>query len=70
MFALAARNMDATSFGSLALVFNTMAFFAVIATCGQETLIVRSWGEYLGQSQPHLAVAALDFGTRMFSPPL
>lgn len=65
MFALAARNMDATSFGSLALIFNTMAFFAVIATCGQETLIVRSWGEYLGQSQPHLAVAALNFGTRI-----
>ena len=65
MFALAARNMDAASFGSLALVFNTMAFFAVIATCGQETLIVRSWGEYISQSQPHLAVAALDFGTRI-----
>ena len=62
MFALAARQMDATAFGSLAIIFNSMSFLAVAALCGQETLIVRSWDEYCGSHRPALARGALRFG--------
>lgn len=62
MFALCARNMDPVAFGSLAIIFNMMSFLAVIALCGQETLIVRSWDEYCGSGRPALARGALRFG--------
>ena len=65
MFALAARHMDASGFGSLAVIFNAMSFLAVMATCGQETLIVRSWGEYRGSNRPALARGALTFGAKV-----
>jgi O-antigen/teichoic acid export membrane protein len=62
MFALAARHMDAAAFGSLAIIFNSMSFLAVMALCGQETLIVRSWDEYCRSHRPELARGALRFG--------
>ena len=46
----AAWSRDA--FGTLAIIFNAMSFLAVIAPCGQETLIVRSWDEYLRDRPP------------------
>ena len=64
MFALAARSMEAHDFGTLAVIFNAMSFLAVIAACGQETLIVRSWDEYCGSQRPALASGALRFGGR------
>lgn len=63
MFALAARQMDPHSFGSLVVIFNTMSFFAVAVVFGQETLISRSWGEYCGTDRPALARGALRFGS-------
>jgi len=48
VFTLAARAMAADEFGRLAVWFNAMAFLAVFATFGQETLIARSWGEFNG----------------------
>jgi len=65
MFALAARSMETNDFGTLAIVFNAMSFLAVIAACGQETLIVRSWDEYCGSGRPALARGALQFGVRV-----
>lgn len=65
MFALAARHMDAVAFGSLAVIFNAMSFLAVMASCGQETLIVRSWDEYRGSNRPALARGALAFGAKV-----
>ncbi len=62
MFALCARQMDPVAFGSLAIIFNAMSFLAVIALCGQETLIVRSWDEYCASRRPALARGALKFG--------
>src|SRR5687767_4861037 len=46
MFALMSRRMQPAEFGSLAIIFNTMASLSAAALCGQETLIVRSWDEY------------------------
>ena len=59
MFALASRQMDPATFGSLAIVFNAMSFLAAVAPCGQETLIVRSWSEYCGSGRPGLAERAV-----------
>ncbi len=64
MFALAARSMQPQAFGTLAVIFNAMSFLAVIAACGQETLIVRSWDEYSGSNRPALARGALAFGVK------
>jgi O-antigen/teichoic acid export membrane protein len=65
MFALAARAMQPHDFGTLAVIFNAMSFLAVIAACGQETLIVRSWDEYCGSHRPELARGALQFGAKI-----
>ena len=65
MFALAARAMDPHAFGTLAVIFNAMAFLAVLAGLGQETLIVRSWDEYCGTGRPALARGALFFGIKV-----
>src|SRR5215813_5650007 len=65
MFALSSRYMEPASFGSLAIIFNAMSFLAVVALCGQETLIVRSWDEYRGSDRPALARGALTFGIRV-----
>jgi O-antigen/teichoic acid export membrane protein len=65
MFALAARSMEPHAFGMLAVIFNAMSFLAVIAVCGQETLIVRSWDEYCGSDRPTLARGALAFGVKV-----
>jgi O-antigen/teichoic acid export membrane protein len=65
MFALASRSMEPASFGSLAIIFNAMSFFSVVALCGQETLIVRSWNEYCGSGRPALARGVLTFGVRV-----
>jgi O-antigen/teichoic acid export membrane protein len=65
MFALAARHMEPAGFGALAIIFNAMSFLAVVALCGQETLIVRSWDEYCGTDRPALARGALSFGIKV-----
>src|SRR5262249_52818513 len=65
MFALSSRYMEPASFGSLAIIFNAMSFLAVVALCGQETLIVRSWEEYRGSNRPELARGALTFGIQV-----
>jgi O-antigen/teichoic acid export membrane protein len=71
MFALASRSMEPASFGSLAIIFNAMSFFSVVALCGQETLIVRSWNEYCGTARPALARGVLRFGAQVaFAVPL
>ncbi len=64
VFMLAARKMDAHSFGELVIWFNAISIVAVVATFGQDTLIVRSWGEYTGNSQFGLARGAYKFGWR------
>ena len=65
MFALCARHMDPASFGSLAVTFNAMSFLAVFALCGQQTLIVRSWDEYIASDRPGYARGAFTFSLRI-----
>jgi O-antigen/teichoic acid export membrane protein len=58
MFALAARTMPIVDFGLLVIVFNIVSFLAVLAVLGQETLILRTWGEFVERS-PATAHGAL-----------
>jgi O-antigen/teichoic acid export membrane protein len=65
IFALSSRLMDTSAFGKLAIIFNAASFLAVVALCGQETLIVRSWDEYCRTGRPELARGALAFGAQI-----
>ena len=64
MFALIARYLGPDRFGHFAAVFNGLSFLSVIAARGQETLIGRSWNEYVGAGRTDLAGGALVFGFR------
>jgi O-antigen/teichoic acid export membrane protein len=64
MFALAARTMDVADFGLLVIAFNAVSFLAVLAVLGQDTLILRSWGEFFERS-PGLARGAITYGLRV-----
>jgi O-antigen/teichoic acid export membrane protein len=61
MFALAARSMAVADFGLLVIVFNIVSFLAVFAVLGQETLILRTWGEF-SEREPGLARGAVRWG--------
>jgi O-antigen/teichoic acid export membrane protein len=62
IFGLCARATSAQTFGGIAVWFNALSCLAVIGVFGQETLIVRSWSEYLGLNQLNLAAGAYRFG--------
>ncbi len=64
MFVLAARTMDVADFGLLVIAFNAVSFLAVLAVLGQDTLILRSWGEFFERS-PALARGAVTYGFRV-----
>jgi O-antigen/teichoic acid export membrane protein len=61
MFALAAQTLDVAAFGRLVIVFNIVSLAAVAAVFGQDTLIQRSWGEYVA-TDPGSARGAMIFG--------
>lgn len=61
MFALASWTLDAAAFGQLVIVFNAVSLAAVAAVLGQDTLIQRSWGEWV-ERDPALARGAVTFG--------
>lgn len=64
IFALAARTMAAESFGLLAILFNGVSLIAVVATFGQDTHMMRAWGEYV-EREPGAARGAILFGCRI-----
>ena len=64
MFALAARSMAVADFGLLVIAFNAVSFLAVLAVLGQDTLILRSWGEFFERA-PGMARGAMVFGLRV-----
>lgn len=61
MFALASWTLDSAAFGDLVIVFNIVSLAAVAAVLGQDTLIQRSWGEYV-EKDPERARGAVVFG--------
>lgn len=65
MLTLIARSMSVDAFGRFALWFNVISFLAVVAGCGQEKLIVRSWNEYVSSRHYERARGALRFGAQV-----
>ena len=65
IFTVAGRAMSADDFGRLAVWFNAVSLLAVAAVFGQDTLIMRSWGEYSGQGRHDVARSAYRFGWRI-----
>ena len=65
IFTLAGRAMSADDFGRLAVWFNAVSLLAVAAVFGQDTLIMRSWGEYTGRGRYDVARSAYRFGWRV-----
>lgn len=61
MFALASWTLDVAAFGRLAIVFAIVSLAAVAAVFGQDTLIQRSWGEYV-ETDAASARGAVLFG--------
>lgn len=61
LFVLAARALDVADYGRLVMLFNAASLVAVVAMAGQDTLILRSWGEY-AERDPAAARAVLRFG--------
>ncbi len=61
MFAFASWTLDVAAFGRLVIVFNIVSLTAVAAVFGQDTLIQRSWGEYV-ETDPASARGAVVFG--------
>lgn len=66
MFALSSWTMGISDFGELAVVFAVVSLAAVISVLGQDILIQRAWGEYVGH-RPDLAAGALRFGLAVTS---
>ncbi len=62
MFSLAAHGMGADDFGRLAVWFNAVSLLAVVAVCGQDTLIMRSWGEYVARGRADMGRGAYADG--------
>ncbi|MBB4018714.1 O-antigen/teichoic acid export membrane protein [Chelatococcus caeni] len=60
MFAVTARTLDAEAFGRLGIWFNAMSFLAVVALCGQETLILKVWATGTGACRHSLMRFALS----------
>jgi len=65
IFTVAGHAMAADEFGRLAVWFNAVSLLAVAAVFGQDTLIMRSWGEYSGRGEFGLARSAYRFGWRV-----
>ncbi len=65
IFTLAARAMSPDAFGELAVWFNAVNLLAVGAVFGQDTLIARSFGEYIGRGERAMAWGAFRFGCKI-----
>jgi len=56
---LAARVMDTVEFGVFSILFSAAGLFCIIATFGQQMLLMRSWNEYVAADDPARLKGAL-----------
>ncbi|MDB5655983.1 MAG: putative rane protein involved in export of O-antigen [Tardiphaga sp.] len=61
LITLAARAMTLSSFGTYSILFSAAGLFCIIATVGQQVLLMRSWNEYSANRQLGLLKGALIF---------
>lgn len=58
---LAARVLDTEHFGVYSIFFSATGLFCIVATFGQQVLIMRSWNEYVASGQTGLLKGSLIY---------
>lgn len=58
---LAARSLGEVRFGTYSIMFSAAGLFAIVATAGQQVLVMRFWNEYSSAEQPGLLKGSLIF---------
>lgn len=61
LITLAARTMTLPEFGIYSILFSAAGLFCILATVGQQVLLMRSWNEYSATGQVGLLKGALIF---------
>ena len=61
LISLAARALGEASFGTYSILFSAAGLFCIVATFGQQVLVMRSWSEYSSVDRPGLLKGALIF---------
>jgi O-antigen/teichoic acid export membrane protein len=61
LISLAARALGADGFGTYSILFSAAGLFCIVATFGQQVLVMRSWGEYSSHDRQGLLKGALIF---------
>lgn len=58
---LAARALDTDHFGTFSILFSAVGLFCIVATLGQQVLVMRSWNEHVAADDPAMLKGALRF---------
>jgi O-antigen/teichoic acid export membrane protein len=61
LISVAARALGEDNFGTYSILFSAAGLFCIVATLGQQVLVMRFWGEYAATNQPGLLKGALIF---------
>ena len=61
LITLAARTMSLSAFGTYSILFSAAGLFCIVATVGQQVLVMRSWNEYSANRRTGLLKGALVF---------
>jgi O-antigen/teichoic acid export membrane protein len=61
LISLAARALGADGFGTYSILFSAAGLFCIVATFGQQVLVMRFWNEYCSADQQGLLKGALIF---------
>jgi O-antigen/teichoic acid export membrane protein len=61
LISLAARALGGYAFGTYSILFSAAGLFCIVATFGQQILVMRSWSEYSSSDQQGLLKGALIF---------
>jgi O-antigen/teichoic acid export membrane protein len=63
LISLAARALGEASFGTYSILFSAAGLFCIVATLGQQVLVMRFWNEYGSVGQQGLLKGALIFSS-------
>lgn len=63
LISLAARALGGYAFGTYSILFSAAGLFCIVATFGQQMLVMRFWGEYSNRDQNGFLKGALIFSS-------
>ena len=61
LITLAARKLGTTEFGSYSVLFSAAGLLSIVATLGQQVLVMRFWSEYTSNARSDLLKGAMIF---------